>query len=99
MNIPRRYWEHRVSADVRSSPCSLSIRLAEQQCNRCRCRSLLAGRDVCGHGRAGVTEQPVYSVVDDDLDNFDWEQVAETPDVPVEEDEDPLGDFLAQMNK
>ena len=46
-----------------------------------------------------LPEQPVYSVVDDDLDNFDWEQVAEIPDVPVEEDEDPLGDFLAQMNK
>ena len=38
---------------------------------------------------------------DDDLDNFDWEHVKETEKVPVEEEDemDPLGDFLAQMNK
>ena len=38
--------------------------------------------------------------MDDDLDNFDWEQLKGPEDTPVEEeDEDPLGDFLAQMNK
>ncbi|KAA0948680.1 hypothetical protein FQ087_16950 [Sporosarcina sp. ANT_H38] len=37
---------------------------------------------------------------DDDLDNFDWEQLKEPENTPVEEEEDdPLGDFLAQMNK
>ncbi|HJF32524.1 MAG TPA: hypothetical protein K8V56_12220 [Sporosarcina psychrophila] len=38
---------------------------------------------------------------DDDLDNFDWERLkgAERAPVEEEEDEDPLGDFLAQMNK
>lgn len=38
---------------------------------------------------------------EDDLDNFDWEQFNVTPSAPVEEEEedDPLGDFLAQMNK
>ena len=38
--------------------------------------------------------------MDDDLDNFDWEQLKEPENTPVEEEEeDPLGDFLAQMNK
>jgi hypothetical protein len=38
---------------------------------------------------------------DDDLDNFDWEQLKgpASTSVEEEEDEDPLGDFLAQMNK
>ncbi|NYF25711.1 hypothetical protein [Sporosarcina sp. JAI121] len=38
--------------------------------------------------------------MDDGLDDFDWEQIKETQSTPVEEEEeDPLGDFLAQMNK
>lgn len=36
---------------------------------------------------------------DDDLDNFDWEQLKGPEETSVEEEEDPLGDFLAQMNK
>lgn len=38
---------------------------------------------------------------DDDLDNFDWAAVKETENPSIEEveDQDPLGDFLAQMNK
>jgi hypothetical protein len=39
---------------------------------------------------------------DDDLDNFDWEQLKGTQSNPIEDEEeevDPLGDFLAQMNK
>ena len=36
---------------------------------------------------------------DDDLDNFDWSQVTKSEPTPVEEEIDPLGDFLAQMNK
>ena len=36
---------------------------------------------------------------DDDLDNFDWSQVTKSESKPVEEEVDPLGDFLAQMNK
>ena len=36
---------------------------------------------------------------DDDLDNFDWSQVTKSEPIPVEEEIDPLGDFLAQMNK
>ncbi|MFD1928335.1 hypothetical protein ACFSFY_09705 [Sporosarcina siberiensis] len=38
---------------------------------------------------------------DDDLDNFDWGQITRAEDNPVEAEEeiDPLGDFLAQMNK
>ena len=37
----------------------------------------------------------------DDLDNFDWAAVKETENPSIEEveDQDPLGDFLAQMNK
>jgi hypothetical protein len=42
----------------------------------------------------------INTELDDDLDNFDWEQSKEPESIPVEEeDEDPLGDFLAQMNK
>ncbi|KAB7707581.1 hypothetical protein F9802_07500 [Bacillus aerolatus] len=40
---------------------------------------------------------------DDDLDNFDLEKVQRTQNPSIEEEEedmeDPLGDFLAQMNK
>lgn len=39
---------------------------------------------------------------DDDLDNFDWERLKGTGSTPIEEEKeevDPLGDFLAQMNK
>lgn len=38
---------------------------------------------------------------DDDLDNFDWQEVKRTgnPSIEEVEDADPLGDFLAQMNK
>lgn len=38
---------------------------------------------------------------DDDLDNFDWQAVkrTENPSIEEVEDQDPLGDFLAQMNK
>ncbi len=38
---------------------------------------------------------------DDDLDNFDWQTVkkSENPSIEEIEDLDPLGDFLAQMNK
>ena len=38
---------------------------------------------------------------DDDLDNFDWQAVKRTKNPSIEEveDLDPLGDFLAQMNK
>ena len=37
--------------------------------------------------------------MDDDLDNFDWERLKGPEKTSVEEEEDPLGDFLAQMNK
>lgn len=40
--------------------------------------------------------------VDAELDNFDWEKVKMTESTSFEEDKeetDPLGDFLAQMNK
>ncbi|CAM3277867.1 hypothetical protein FITA111629_14265 [Filibacter tadaridae] len=49
-----------------------------------------------------VTENDSMSTdFDDDLDNFDWESMKDTGNTPVEEEEevDPLGDFLAQMNK
>ncbi|QUW20437.1 hypothetical protein JSQ81_11245 [Sporosarcina sp. Marseille-Q4063] len=36
---------------------------------------------------------------DDDLDNFDWTQVTKSEPIAVEEEIDPLADFLAQMNK
>ena len=38
---------------------------------------------------------------DDDFDNFDWQAVkrTENPSIEEVEDQDPLGDFLAQMNK
>ena len=40
------------------------------------------------------------SDMDDDLNNFDWKQLTRKEETPVEEEEiDPLGDFLAQMNK
>ena len=42
----------------------------------------------------------ITTVMDDDLDNFDWEQLKGPENTSVEEEEeDPLGDFLAQMNK
>ena len=40
--------------------------------------------------------------IDADLDSFDWEKVKLTESASLEEDKeetDPLGDFLAQMNK
>lgn len=37
--------------------------------------------------------------IEDDLDNFDWEQLKEPEEASVVEEEDPLADFLAQMNK
>jgi len=38
--------------------------------------------------------------IEDDLDNFDWEQLKGSEETSVEEEEeDPLADFLAQMNK
>ncbi|MEK4405441.1 MULTISPECIES: hypothetical protein [Sporosarcina] len=37
--------------------------------------------------------------IEDDLDNFDWEQLKEPEETSVVEEEDPLADFLAQMNK
>ena len=40
------------------------------------------------------------SDMDDDLNNFDWKQLTRKEETPEEEEEiDPLGDFLAQMNK
>lgn len=46
-------------------------------------------------------EHLVASDLDDDLDSFDWEQVKNSQQTPIEEVEemDPLGEFLAQMNK
>jgi hypothetical protein len=51
-----------------------------------------------------IPDKPLPSTViddGDDLDNFDWDQVAmtESASVEVEEETDPLADFLAQMNK
>ena len=49
-----------------------------------------------------VDEEAVFNFgADDDLDSFDWASIEETSDSPIEEEEetDPLGDFLAQMNK
>lgn len=40
--------------------------------------------------------------IDAELDNFDWENIKMTESASLEEDKeetDPLGDFLAQMNK
>ena len=46
------------------------------------------------------SESNNYSDMDeDDLDNFDWSKVTKSEPTPVEEEIDPLGDFLAQMNK
>jgi len=44
------------------------------------------------------TEHQLINIVDD-LDNFDWEQLKEPEETSVVEEEDPLADFLAQMNK
>lgn len=47
-------------------------------------------------------ESPRNVSSDDDLDNFDWEKIKGTESAPIEEEAeeiDPLGDFLAQMNK
>lgn len=49
-----------------------------------------------------VDSLPTTDDIDVDLDNFDWEKFKQTADVPdeiEEEDTNPLGDFLAQMNK
>ena len=51
-----------------------------------------------------ILEVPLPDVViddHDDLDNFDWDQVKMLESTPVDVDEevDPLADFLAQMNK
>ncbi|MBO1004842.1 hypothetical protein [Pseudogracilibacillus auburnensis] len=48
------------------------------------------------------TSEPQFSISDDDLDNFDWENASENKTLSIEEEaieEDPLSDFLAQMNK
>lgn len=46
-------------------------------------------------------DHSIITDMDDDLDNFDWERLKGAERAPVEEEEDmdPLGDFLAQMNK
>ncbi|MBS4204499.1 hypothetical protein [Lederbergia citrea] len=47
-------------------------------------------------------EQREVPFRDDDLDNLDWDNIKIDVNAPIEEDEveeDPLGDFLAQMNK
>lgn len=44
------------------------------------------------------TERQLINI-EDDLDNFDWEQLKEPEETSVVEEEDPLADFLAQMNK
>ncbi|MBS4177825.1 hypothetical protein [Lederbergia citrea] len=47
-------------------------------------------------------EQREVPFRDDDLDNLDWDNIKIDVNSPIEEDEveeDPLGDFLAQMNK
>lgn len=44
------------------------------------------------------TEEHLINM-DDDLDNFDWEQLKGPEETSVEEEGDPLADFLAQMNK
>ncbi len=50
----------------------------------------------------GSGKETTFEVsTDDDLDHFDWTAIKETSPSTVEEEEeaDPLGDFLAQMNK
>lgn len=46
-----------------------------------------------------IEDHLIGTDMDDDLDNFDWEQLKGPEEASVEEEEDPLGDFLAQMNK
>lgn len=46
-----------------------------------------------------IEDHLISTDIDDDLDNFDWEQLKGPEKTSVEEEEDPLGDFLAQMNK
>lgn len=53
-----------------------------------------------GEGRA--KEHMMIIDGDDDLDDFDWEKAKNTVNTHIEEEieeVDPLGDFLAQMNK
>jgi hypothetical protein len=54
--------------------------------------------------REPLEHYAINSIVDDDLDNFDWETAKKVQTSPIEEEkaeglEDLLGDFLAQMNK
>ena len=46
-----------------------------------------------------IEDHLISTDVDDDLDNFDWDQLKEPESTSVEDEDDPLGDFLAQMNK
>ncbi|MBO0587226.1 hypothetical protein [Sporosarcina sp. E16_8] len=47
-----------------------------------------------------IEDHLINTDIDDDLDNFDWEQLKGPENTLVEEEEeDPLGEFLAQMNK
>ena len=46
-----------------------------------------------------IEDHLISTDMDDDLDNFDWEQLKEPESTSVEDEDDPLGDFLAQMNK
>jgi len=46
-----------------------------------------------------IEDHLISTDMDDDLDNFDWEQVKGPEETSFEEEEDPLADFLAQMNK
>ncbi|MBO0600913.1 hypothetical protein I2483_04520 [Sporosarcina sp. E16_3] len=46
-----------------------------------------------------IEDHSISTDLDDDLDNFDWDQLKEPESTSVEDEDDPLGDFLAQMNK
>ncbi|WP_186671372.1 hypothetical protein [Sporosarcina sp. BP05] len=46
-----------------------------------------------------IEDHLISTDMNDDLDNFDWEQLKGPEERSVEDEEDPLSDFLAQMNK
>lgn len=58
---------------------------------------------VATHEHEPIVEPTIETTTDDDLDNFDWGSVtrseSQTSEEHVEEELDPLADFIAQMNK
>lgn len=85
-----------------SDPIRTSALFASLNSNAIEVDDALYLQDESEEKQEPVKAQKVsLSTNNDDLDNFDWQAVKESENPSIEEieDLDPLGDFLAQMNK